>query len=298
LRFGLWGSLLLTARVAFADQPVDRPEATEVDRDAPPIGRVELGFDGGAPVPAWGAGVQLGYVAQPIALRTATRTIYPVDHRETLALGGAIAVGTSAVVDLRMPFAHQIGARLAGLGDERHLDRWVPGDLAIGARIQVATRDRLSLFLRGQLTLPTGDDRDFAGEARWTAAWLVIARAWLPGDIIVAATAGVRLRGAEVRIANRLTGDELLGGVGVSVPIPPIPRLWCDRHQVSLSAEIVGVLGDDVAGQRSPSPAEARIGFVGRPRPDLAIGVRVGAGLDDQIGAPAYRGVLEAAWTR
>jgi hypothetical protein len=35
---------------------------------------------------------------------------------------------------------------------------------------------------------------------------------------------------------------------------------------------------------------------VGRPRPGFAIGVRVGAGLDDQIGAPRFRATLELAW--
>ena len=31
--------------------------------------------------------------------------------------------------------------------------------------------------------------------------------------------------------------------------------------------------------------------------PELRLGVHVGIGLDDQIGAPRFRGLLEVAWT-
>jgi hypothetical protein len=35
---------------------------------------------------------------------------------------------------------------------------------------------------------------------------------------------------------------------------------------------------------------------VGKPLPALAIGVRAGIGLDDQIGAPRFRAMIELAW--
>jgi hypothetical protein len=159
----------------------------------------------------------------------------------------------------------------------------------------VATRGGVSAFVRAALTFGTGDDRDFAGEARWTGTWLLIGRAEL-GPLVIAATGGIHLRGAEVQVADRLLGDELVGGIGAVLGLPPVAGLWCRPDQLRATAEVVGVLGDRVGGQRGPSPVEARVGVVGTPTTSLAVGLRVGIGLDDQIGAPLVRAMLELTW--
>ena len=284
------------AGVARADTVVMRPEAIEVDRDVPPPGRVEFGFDGGAPVGAWALGAQVGYVDTPLVLRDGALAVTPVRHRETLALGGALSIGPDVVVDARVPLAHQVGERVQQLGDDSPLDRWVIGDITIGARLRVAGDDARAVFLRGQLYLPTGDDFQFAGDARWSGSWLLIGRATVAPGVVVAATGGIRIRAAEVQVGDRLVGDELVLGGGVAAAIPPIAGLWCVPEQLRATGEVVGVVGDRVGGQRGPSPVEARIGIVGAPRPDLAIGVRAGIGLDDQVGAPRFRAMLELAW--
>ncbi len=295
MRLAATVALACGATVAHAGTPVDRPEAIDVDRDDAPLGRVELGFDSGAPVDAWGLGARFEYLLRPITLSTTSAESHPVDHRETLALGGAIAIN-SIVVDLRMPLAHQIGDRYMGLGDDRPLDRWVPGDLVVGARLRVTQRPSFGAFLRAELTLPTGDDYDFAGNASWSGAWSLIGRFNLGAGIVLAATAGIRLRGAEVMVADRLVGDETFGGLGVIVPVPPIAHLWCKAEQLKATAEVVGVLGDNVDHELGASPVEARLGLVIAPLPGWVVGVRAGAGLDDQIGAPAFRATLELAW--
>lgn len=283
-------------RPVFADTVVNRPEGIEIDRDAPPPGRVEFGFDAGAPVGAWALGAQLGYVDRPIVLHDADVSIAPVRHRETLALGGALAIGQSVVVDARVPLAHQVGDRLRGLGDDAALEHFVLGDITVGARLRVAGDDRTGAFLRGQLALPTGDDFQFAGDVRWSAAWLLAGRATIADRVVLGATAGIRIRAAEVEVADRLVGDELVFGAGAAVALPPIAGLWCVPDQLRATAEIVGVIGDHIGMQRGPSPVEARLGVVGRPRGGLAIGVRAGIGLDDQVGSPRFRVMLEAAW--
>ena len=245
--------LLLGAATAHADHPINRPEAIDVDRDMTPPGRGEFGFDGGGEVGTF-----------------------------------ALSLGGSVVVDARMPLSHQTGARYAGFGDDRPLDRWVAGDLALGARIRVFRGDRFGAFLRTAATFGTGNDYQFAGEARYTLSWLLVGRAKLPHDIVLAATGGIRLRGAEVQVADRLAGDEFLGGVGATVPIPGCLRL---------EGEIVGALGDDVAKKRGPSPAEARIGVIAHPRDYFAFAVRIGGHIDDQIGAPRFRAMLELIYT-
>jgi hypothetical protein len=276
------------APAARADTPRQTPAAVEVDRDAAPPGRTELGFDGGAPVDGWGATIGVGWLERPLTLPAEGGATLPVRRRQTVAIGGAIALGESVAFDARFAAAHQVGDRLRP-ADPRPLDRHVPGDLRIGARVRVAGDARRAVFVRGELTLPTGDDHDFAGEASWTVAWQLAGRLTLPLGITAAGAAGIRLRGAEVVIGDRLVGDELTGALGVAVPIPPLPPLWCDAEQVKLTAEVAGVLGDDVGVGRGPSPVEARLGLVTLPRPSVALGLRIARGLTDEIGAPRAR---------
>jgi len=289
-------AVMFAATTAHAETPLDRPEAIEVDRDLTPPGQAELGFDGGAPIGTWALGLELGFVERPLRLHALDIKTYPVDHRETAVLGGALAIGDKVIVDVRFPMSHQVGARLEGLGDSRRLDHWVPGDLSLGARLRVMERDVVSVFVRGTLTLPTGDDYDFAGDAKWSAAWMGIARVTLPADLVVSATAGIRLRGAEVIVGDQLVGDELAWGVGATMGIPPFLPLWCKPEQLKGAVEVLGVVGDRVAGQHSPSPIEARLGVIGRIRPPYAIAVHVGTHLDDQIGAPTFRAIVELVY--
>jgi hypothetical protein len=290
--------LALAAGAAHADTPVLRPEATEVDRLAPPPGRAELSFESGAPVGAWAVEADVGFVDRPIVLRSGSIVTYPVDHRETLALGGALSIGESArlVVDARMPLSHQVGDRLIGLGGRAYLDHWVPGDLALGARIGITSQPHVRTFVRAVATLPTGDDHAFAGEARWTYSTQLVGRFLPADDIVIAATGGILLRAAEVQVGDRLVGDAAFAAVGVAVGLPPVCGLWCTRDQLRVTGEVVGELGDKVGGERGPSPVEARVGVIGRPWPGLFIGVRAGVGLDDQVGAPRFRGILELTW--
>jgi hypothetical protein len=275
---------------------VTRPEAIEVDRDVPPPGRVEFGFDGGAPIGAYAVGVQLGYLDRPLVLRDGALVVVPVRHRETLAIGGAFALGDSLAIDARLPVGHQVGDRLQGLGDDSALEPWVLGDMTIGARLRVVGDERRGAFLRGQLTLPTGNDFQFAGDARWSGSWLLIGRASFGSHVVVAATAGIRIRAAEVQVGDRLVGDELAFGAGAAVALPPIAGLWCVPDQLRATGEIVGVVGDHVGMERGPSPVEARVGIVGKPLPELQLGARIGFGLDDQVGSPRFRAMLELAW--
>lgn len=289
-------TLVLGTGVAAADTPRDTPAAIEVDREAPPPGRAELGFDGGAPVEGWAATVGMGYLSSPMTLRSSEGESTPVRRRETLSLGAALGLGETVVLDARMPFAHQVGDRLVALGDDHALDRWVPGDLRIGGRVRVVKTEHADALIRADLVLPTGDDGDLAGEASWAVAWNLIGRFRLPAGIVVAATGGVRLRGAEIMLADKVVGDELHGGIGIAVPIPPIHPLWCVAEQVKLTGEVVGILGDQVGGASGPSPAEARVGLVTWPLESVSIGVRVGTGLGDQIGAPAWRATFELTY--
>lgn len=294
------GCAVMLAVTAHADTPRTTPSRIEIDRDASPAGRIGFAFDGGEPVDAWGVSVAASWLEAPIridsgAFGAGTPASEPVRRRETLALGGAIALGDSVVFDAAVRGSHQIGARLRAAGQPERLARFVVHDVRLGARVRVAGNRASAALLRGDLTLPTGEDGHFAGDARWTAAWRLIGRATLSGDVVLAATAGVRLHGAEVVVGNRLVGDELFGAAGVALPLTVL-GLSGAAARVTATAELAGALGDDIGVLSAPSPIEARVGALVRLAPALTIGVRAGAALVDEIGAPRVRGVVELAW--
>ncbi len=290
--------VLLAVGTARADVPINRPSAIDIERDTTPPGRPELGFDGGAPLDGgWALSLQLGWIERPLVFTTPDGESFPVARRQTLFLGGAIALGPSAVVDVRLPIAHQTGDRLVlagGQGAQGALDRWVLGDLHLALRARVVGRPGFSVFARGEVGFPSGNEDHFAGDSGWNLAWSLIGRFGLPAGISLAAAGGIRLRGDEVRVADRIQSNELFANAGIVVPIPPIRPLWCVREQVKLSAEVASVLGDNVAGAKGPSPIEARIGLVTHPRDNVTLGFRLGAGLvGDEIGAPRWRALVE-----
>lgn len=289
-------ALVLVGTPAFADAPRDAPTELEVDRADAPVGRTELGFDGGAPVAGWSATIAGSWLESPISFGLLDGTSSePVRRRQTAIVGAALALGDAAVVEARWSLARQLGDRLRGTGDERRLDRYVPGDLRIGARLRVLAKPRVSLFVRGDLGLPTGDQLDFAGDPGVSVAWRLIARATLPHGIVIAATAGLRLRGQEVVVGDRSIGNETLGALGIVVPLPAARPLWC-TDQVMLTAEASAIVGDDVGAARGPAPVELRAGVISRPRPAWTIGVRVARGITDEIGSPTLRATVELTY--
>jgi hypothetical protein len=289
-RAAVAGVLIARAAAAAPDA------AIEVDRDDEPPGRPELGFDAGAPIGDYAFALRTAVLDQPIVLHGGGVSTAPVDHRETLSLGGAYTLGNRLVLDLMLPLAHQVGDRLTGvpaLGDNAALAHFVAGDLRIAARLRVGH----GVFLRGELTAPTGDAQNFAGAGGWTYGLHLIGRLELASGVVVAGTAGVRLAsGDAVVLADRAVGDEVEAAVGVVVPLPPLRPLWCGRDQVLVDAEVDAAIGDSFDNIAGPSPVEARIGLVSRPRAWLQVGARLGVGLDDEIGAPRLRAMLEVSW--
>jgi len=283
---------------AHAEQPRTTAAAIEVDRDATPAGRVGFGFDGGEPVDAWGVSLQAGWIERPIeldagAFASDSPVTRPVRRRQTLAIGGALALGDSVVLDGALRGSHQVGDRLHAAGEPARLQRFVLHDLRLGARIRVAGTAARAAFLRGDLTLPSGNASQLAGDARWTAAWRLIGRVTVPRAIVVAGNVGIRLHGAEVQVGDQLIGDELFATAGVAAPLAALGL----AAPITLTGELLGALGDHIGELSGPSPLEARVGAIVRPHAALAIGLRAGAGLVDDLGAPRLRVVLDLAWT-
>ncbi|MCX5740862.1 MAG: hypothetical protein NT062_00010 [Proteobacteria bacterium] len=282
----LIGSLIVTSLLASGVAHADFA-AFELDRDDAPAGRTELGFDGGVPLVGWGASIGLGYVARPLVLHKGIYEVAPVARRMTIFPGGAIALGERIVLDGRLPMARQIGRGLIDFG-QPSLDRWVVGDLRLAARVRVAGTARQAMFVRVAASLPTGDDAAFAGEAGVVGGVALIGRFTADNGVVLAATAGLRLRFVETQVGDQTAGNELVGGLGV---VAPLPR---DLHA---SAELVGALGDKIGGVRGPSPVEGRIGIGVVAYRGMELGFRLGTGFVDEAGSPRWRASFEVAWS-
>jgi hypothetical protein len=298
-RLGVAVSALVPG-IAAADTPVDKPTAIDVDRWVPSATNWWAGLDDARTVGLGhlAVGMTTSVIGRPIGLTSATGTDLgaPVERRATVALAAAYGVTDTVAIAASMPVVIQNGDRLTAVGQPTPLRRATTGDLRIGAKLQVVDRTRLRVAIAADLVLPTGNERHYAGEESWILHWRGLAGVQL-GPLGVAAAAGVRLRGAEVAVSpEQVAGNEVVGGLAVSFTLPTITGVYCSWTQLRAIAELDGVLGDTVGGKRSPSPIEARLGVRGRIWRGWTIGVTAGRGLNDEVGAPRWRGVLDVAW--
>jgi len=272
-----------------------QPAGIDLDREDAPAGRNELGFDGGAPLVGWGLSLGIGYMARPLVMtkviEETTYTVVPVARRMTMVLGGALALGGRTVLDVRLPLSRQIGRGLRDFGFGP-LDPWVAGDLRLAARIRVSGDNSTGLFARAAMTLPTGNSFAFAGEDASVIGLGIIGRFTAKDSgVVLAAQAGVRLRVLETPIATEVAGNELTGALGMVIPFP---------RELRGTVEIRGVLGDESGGDmpvRGPSPLEGSVGFGGVAFPGMQMGIRIGAGFNEEIGSPRWRAMFEVAFT-
>jgi len=286
--------------VAIAETPTDAPAAIDVERWAATATGWWAGLDD-ARVVGFGhlaVGLTTSAIARPIGLTAPNGDDLgaPVAHRATVTVAAAYGVTDSVEVDLAAPLVIQGGDRLTAVGEPRALRRVTSGDVRVGAKIQLITGPRVTAALGATLTLPTGNEGHYAGEASWVADWhgLVMVRS---GPIALGIGVGVRLRGEEVALSpEQVAGNELTGAVALSWQVPTIPGVYCDWTQLRAIAELDGVLGDTVGGQRGPSPIEARLGVRGRIWRGWTVGVTAGRGLVGEVGSPRWRGVVEVSW--
>jgi hypothetical protein len=229
------------------------------------------------------------------AVRGGATLTQPVAWRAGADLLGALALGRFQL-GLALPFVvAQGGDRLAGLdlnepGAEQPLAARALGDLRLSAKAQlVVPRLGYGWGVAGDLvlTLPSGDEDHFAGEAGPVVELRVVG-SYRAARAAVFANLGGRVRATPVRFFNPLVvqGNELTWGVGATLALPVLGAL-----APAAVAEVVGAWG----GDDGPSPAEAHLGVRGQLGPRWSLGVAGGAGLGGAraIGAPGVRGVVE-----
>ncbi|MBP6840012.1 MAG: hypothetical protein KBG28_25715 [Kofleriaceae bacterium] len=283
---------------ARADQPADLPAAFDADRWAGMAGGDGLGVDraGALGLGVWAVRVGRSYLADPVHFDDAPVGADAVAGRSTLAV--AVAWGATASIDLGLTVGAvaQSGARRLAVGDPTPLRELTTADTRLAARFGVHDGPALTVAVLTTLGLPTGNERHFAGEAgTWFDGRVALAARLGPASVDGAA--GVRVRGREVQLADGVVaGNELVGALALTAPVPRIPGLTCGADQLVVLAQLDGALGDDVGGARGPSALEVRFGARARFWPTWSVTVAGGRGLSADLGSPSWRLAVELEW--
>lgn len=256
------------------------------ERFSPALGPTALvGVEGAAVTPAgalsWAASADA--LGDPISLRTAltgARVSQPVDYALVTDVALEFGVWKRLAIAVGVPVVlYQEGDRLRGTGtSERALAATVAGDVRIRAKASLVENRRIGAAILLQVTAPAGGQSDFAATDGATVEPRLVVDAHL-GRVTLAASAGARFQKERALFTTQF-GDELVWAAALAVAI--VPRL-------SIIGEATGAVGPQ-AGTR---PAEARGALRGVLGP-VALDLGAGAGVDGDVGAPAWRVFLVA----
>ncbi len=171
-----------------------------------------------------------------------------------------------------------VGLRADGFGVS---DPW------FGARLRlVGDNDdigSIALQVTGTAPLATklDDNKQFQGESQMTAHPELLAEL-RPGGVLLTLNAGARIR-KERQIDNLNIGNEVTGGLGITVPI-----VKAENVQLNVHGEVYGASTIKDFGTRETSPVEA-IGGLKVHTHGWAFGAAAGPGTQRGIGAPDVR---------
>jgi hypothetical protein len=301
----------LAVDVAPAAAQVTAPSrpAFSVERLTPPPGALTfLGVEEADVLPAgrWALALTAWRADRPIVLRdldSGELVTSPVRARYGQELGAAYGFGSRYQVGVAVPFAEQWGARLQGIGlSDEPLQHVVVGDVRLHARMRfvgTAGEQGLAVGVAAAVTLPTGDDGDFAGEAAWSLNWGLRA-GWRGDRLELTGGAGIRVRTEEVVLLSpaRPHGNELVLGAGVAVRLTPLGEALGGPGRLWGLAELEQAYGDDSGrGAHGPSPGEWRLGARAHLSHCWTAAIAAGAGhTPDEIGSPRWRVVGQLAF--
>ncbi len=187
----------------------------------------------------------------------------------------AIAVGVPVVL-------YQDGDRLQGTGvatadGERALATTAAGDVRVRVKASLVEGKRLGAAILLQVTAPAGGQSDFAATDGATVEPRLVLDAHV-GRLTLAASVGARFAKERALFTTQF-GDELTWAAAAAVAI-------LERAPVGLGAIVEGAGG--VGPSAGTRPAELR-GALRLALGPVAIDAGAGAGLDGDVGAPAWR---------
>ncbi|HEV8322551.1 MAG TPA: OmpA family protein [Myxococcota bacterium] len=305
---GLWG-----AGAAWAQAEVNS-HAVVVNRFAPLVAPTDLTIvaSGGVlPHLTVGVGLFLDYERNPLKLFVADSSNDLVGL-EGIVVGDQLqgdlvaAVGLFDRLQVGLDFPFMLYQNGLGIDD---MGRPVPGggvaahgvgDLRLGVRARAWEGDvgkamRVTVGGGLEMTLPTGDEKNFLGEKSVVGGGFLAAGLVYEHKVEAALSAGYRVRAAPVVLFNAAFNDEIFYGAAVGYRV---------LEKLRVSAALTGYLGgplrggasDAPGGDLDQSPLELD-GFVDWwMAKDLMLTAGGGAGLRGGVGAPDVRGVLGVRW--
>ncbi|MDO9022673.1 MAG: OmpA family protein [Deltaproteobacteria bacterium] len=161
-----------------------------------------------------------------------------------------------------------------------------PGDLRVTAKVPLL-RGATGLALRVAVSLPTGDDRRFAGSPSWTLTPAVVVGR-TAGRWTFAGQLGMTLRERNALAAVEVN-DEVLLTAGVGYAVHPRVDLLLDSA--------LRVTVNPSSGRDPQAPFGAWIGAAWRPAAWLALSATAGAGITADVGTARQEVMLGARFT-
>lgn len=230
-------------------------------------------------------GSTLNYVADPLVLvdQSGKRIGSLVGSQWTAELAVAYGLFDWLEVSASLPLVLAQstenlgnGEGTAGVGDSHLIGR---------VRFFGDARRGLSLGARGDLSLPTGINADYAEQPTVGFVPGLVAE-WRGKHLLLTGNASVHLR-ERTRVANLSVGSAAGFGAGLAVKMGRLPLYGL--------GELVG----QIAGSTSARmPIELRAGLRGDPTQELSILGGYGRGIVSGYGAPDHRALLTVAYRK
>lgn len=222
-----------------------------------------------------------------------------IRHRLTSNLQFQVGLGSRWAIALDVPIVMFQSGNLSpvdpGAPPSLTLASQAFGDPRIASRYRLlgkgasVTRERADgpgLALEAGFTLPFGDDDSFAGEGDFTFDIQAIADIRIL-DIAAGIMLGFRHRFENENIVGVEFRDQLMFGVGVTVPIPVLVGL-------AARAEVRGVF-DARFGGSGRTAVEGNLAF-SYERGAVSYLIGVGMGFSDGVGSPSVRAMASVVW--
>jgi outer membrane protein OmpA-like peptidoglycan-associated protein len=232
-------------------------------------------------------GTFVNYAKNPLVARSETGALMPeapVSDRVEMTLLASYGLADRVELTLALPFLQQSGSGGdIGLpvGEGMSL-----GDVSLAGRVRLVNAGKLSLGASASLTLPTGDNTQYAG----TESVNVHARAIVgfdAGALRLAGNVGFRLRGGRASLGPVEQENEVTFGLGAGLRL---------TKGLDVMGELYGNQGL-VDSSASVSPMEVIGGLRWWPAKALAVTGGAGFGLRNGIGAADMRVFVGLAWS-
>lgn len=280
----------LALAAATAARAEEANPGVAVERFVPALGPGSLvGVEGAETTPpgAMSWALSLDVLHDPIVLRRAfTGELVSRPVRDAFVGDAALELGVwkrlALAVGVPVVF-WQGGDRLQGTGvDERPLATTVAGDVRVRVKGTLVAGRAINAALLVEVTAPAGGQHDFAATDGATVEPRLVVDARF-GRVTLAAAVGARFAQERALFTTQF-GDELTWSAGAGVGI-------VDGTHVGLGAIVEGA--GAVGASAGTRPAELRGALRLRAGP-VTLDGGAGAGLDGDVGAPAWRVFLVA----